>query len=234
MLMSPECDKIAVALVKFQGVVSNPNKARTASMGTYSYTYAALPDIVEELREVLAAYGLAVIQSVGSYEGNVTISTLVMHESGQWIESEPLSMPSGSKPQDIGSAITYARRYSYAATLGLVTDDDADGQQSAPAKKKAAPKKAAPKTDKPAHKVSAEPLTMPEMPKDRPDENSKGEAYIDPGQMTKMLEALRGKITDDALIDLADQYYEVPTLWHLTVDQARALALTIINGKEQS
>lgn len=129
--------EISGALVAFQSEVTNPPKSSVAKMGSYSYSYAAFPDIVDQMRPLLAKHKLAVLQTVGSDGNHVTVATRIVHESGQWFETEHVGLPAGAKPQDAGSAITYARRYSYTAALGLVTDEDVDGQQSTPKKPKA-------------------------------------------------------------------------------------------------
>lgn len=59
-----------------------------------------------------------------------------MHESGEWLETEPLVMrPVKNDPQGMGSCITYARRYSYSALLSISTDEDDDGHSASQAPK---------------------------------------------------------------------------------------------------
>ena len=76
----------------------------------------------------MAKNGLSVIQgnSIGA-NNTVIVETILAHESGQWIQSE-LCMPlAKNDPQGVGSAITYGRRYGLAAIVGIVADDDDDG-----------------------------------------------------------------------------------------------------------
>lgn len=112
MRMSESIASLAGSLVAFQSKAKNPPKDKTADMDKYKYTYAALPDIIDQNRDLLAAHGLAVVQSVGSENGLVEVTTAIMHESGEWIESAPFRLPAGSTPQNAGGAVTYARRYS--------------------------------------------------------------------------------------------------------------------------
>ena len=64
--------------------------------------------------------------SIGA-NNTVIVETILAHESGQWIQSE-LCMPlAKNDPQGVGSAITYGRRYGLAAIVGIVADDDDDG-----------------------------------------------------------------------------------------------------------
>ena len=120
---------IAEALAKAQGEFPAIPKNRTAKVpmkagGTYSYDYADLSDIVQAVRPVLAKHGLSFSQSVA---GQVLRSTL-FHSSGQMISSEiPFNCPPGGRPQDTGSALTYARRYCLCALLGVVAEEDDDG-----------------------------------------------------------------------------------------------------------
>ena len=73
------------------------------------------------MRPKLAKQELVLSQYV-SDEG---VSTVVYHETGQWISFPPLKItPVGATPQHVGSAISYARRYSILAVCGLATEDD--------------------------------------------------------------------------------------------------------------
>lgn len=94
----------------------------------FNSTYADLSAVWESCRELLAKNGLSVIQgnSLGA-NNTVIVETILAHESGQWIQSE-LCMPlAKNDPQGVGSAITYGRRYGLAAIVGIVADDDDDG-----------------------------------------------------------------------------------------------------------
>ena len=88
--------------------------------------------MIDAVRKVLPKHGLSIAQIVLPSEGVAHVSTMLMHESGQWLASE-CRMPydnTGSKNtvQSMGSAITYARRYSLSALVGVVADDDDDGE----------------------------------------------------------------------------------------------------------
>jgi hypothetical protein len=145
MNQSPEIDQLAAALAKFQSLVpiipkNHEAKIPTKSGGEYSYEYADLGDIIEAIKPHKAECGLSVVQtpgftvieSSGDQSCLHTLSTRLLHISGQWIEdSMILSVPGDIKTH--GSAITYARRYAQAAILGLVTDKDDDGTLAAEA-----------------------------------------------------------------------------------------------------
>jgi hypothetical protein len=125
MRQSEHCDSIAPCLVVALNKLKDIARSETANAGSYSYKYATLAQAAQQAREVLGEYGLAVHQDAhGDTLGSVSVTTRIWHASGQWVESEPLVMPAKGGPQDVGSAVSYARRYSLMATLGLATDDD--------------------------------------------------------------------------------------------------------------
>lgn len=112
-------------------------KGQTADTGSYRYSYADLASVTSAVRPTLAAHGLTVAQDVtGTTDGMVEITTRVYHTGGHVEIFGPLPMPRGRGPQDTGSAITYGRRYSLMAALGLATEDD-DGKQAQQAAERA-------------------------------------------------------------------------------------------------
>lgn len=130
---SESIKNIAKALAAFQNEVKNP--ANTAENPYFKSKYAPLNEILNDVRPLLAKHGLSVIQSTGGDGNNIVITTLIMHESGEWIESEPLVLESDtkkgiSKVQAAGSAITYGRRYALSAMLGISSEDDTDGNEN--------------------------------------------------------------------------------------------------------
>lgn len=130
---------LATALAKAQGEFTAAERDHIAKVmskkgaeSSYSYAYADLQAYLEVCRKPLADNGLSFIQNVGVDGQKATVSTLLIHASGQWLESDPLSLTaSDSLPQSIGSAITYGRRYSLSAVLGMASeaDDDANTAQ---------------------------------------------------------------------------------------------------------
>lgn len=94
----------------------------------FNSTYADLSSVWESCRETLARNGLCVIQgnSVGA-EKTLIVETILIHESGQWVQSELCLPLSKADPQGVGSAMTYGRRYGLAAIVGIVADADDDG-----------------------------------------------------------------------------------------------------------
>lgn len=121
--------EIAKALCQFQAEIKNP--ANSANNPFFKSKYAPLNEILNLVRPSLSKYGLSVLQMPSSNDGDVVITTLLMHSSGEWIEFCPLRMkPAKNDPQGIGSAITYGRRYALSAILGISSEDDDDGNSA--------------------------------------------------------------------------------------------------------
>jgi hypothetical protein len=118
-------DLIAPAWVAALNEMRDLARTETANAGSYSYRFATLSQATEQARTVLAKHDLAVQQFAWSDQpGTASVTTTVWHVSGQSIEAPALTMPVKGGPQDVGSAISFARRYSLMAFLGLATDDD--------------------------------------------------------------------------------------------------------------
>jgi len=103
----------------------------------FNSKFAPLDSIIEMIRPILPKHGLAVVQFTDIPEsGNgVIIETIITHESGQYISGR-LGMPTVKQdPQGYGSSITYGRRYALGAALGIVSDEDVDGNQPEGAEK---------------------------------------------------------------------------------------------------
>lgn len=133
---SHEFDQIAAALVKAQTMVRPAVK--DGRNPHFKSEYATLESVWDAVRDALAANDLAVMQlpAQGSPD-HCTISTMLVHASGQWIRSTA-SIPVahrfakdgrdlGTDAQSYGAAFSYGRRYGLAALLGVVSDDDDDG-----------------------------------------------------------------------------------------------------------
>jgi hypothetical protein len=123
---SDQIDEIAKALTKFQKAAPVIKKDKTANVGSYSYKYADLVSVWDAIRGALSDNGLSVIQSPTTQNGDLALTTLLIHGSGQYIEDTMPLKITQETPQGQGSAITYARRYMLSAMLGLVADDDND------------------------------------------------------------------------------------------------------------
>ena len=123
---SETINKLALALVKFNNEVSSIPK--DAKNPFYHSEYVTLDKLIISTRDILQKNGLSVMQFPLSVEGKIGIQTILLHESGEFIESEPLYMTPAklNDPQAAGSIISYLRRYSYQAILNLNTGEDDD------------------------------------------------------------------------------------------------------------
>jgi hypothetical protein len=118
---------LAAALVKAQADFRPAPKDNANP--AFRSRYADLATIVETVRPVLAKHALGFIQPVTSNEdGSITVTTVLVHSSGETLASPGVTVrPAKGDAQAVGSAITYARRYDLSSLLGIVADDDDDG-----------------------------------------------------------------------------------------------------------
>lgn len=117
--------ELAVALAKAQSEMKNATLNKTNPH--FRSKYADLAGIRDAVTPALAKNGIAVTQCIEIYGEMTVVATKLMHSSGEMIESRFPIMADVSKPQAIGSAITYARRYSLSAICGISADEDDDG-----------------------------------------------------------------------------------------------------------
>lgn len=147
MKKSDEIKDLVTALVKVQSEIKNPSKDTTNPF--YKSRYADLPAVLDSCRAVLVKHGLCLVQTTEITEnGGVVLNTTLAHVSGQWMSgSYPLN-PVKNDPQGMGSAMTYARRYSLQAIIGIVAEDD-DDAESAMGRSQSGPPKLAPPREQP-------------------------------------------------------------------------------------
>jgi hypothetical protein len=129
MKRSESIAKIAAALISFSGQVGRI--AKDASNPFHKNTYATLDQIIEQVRPILSENKLVISQDVSAENEYVTVSTFLLHESGEWLESSGTTLRlAKNDPQGAGAGITYARRYDLCAFLSLNTGEDDDGNSS--------------------------------------------------------------------------------------------------------
>lgn len=117
--------ELTKALVKVQGVLepARPNKQNPHLKNKY----ADLEAVWGVCRKPLAENGLAVLHTFSQADGAVTVRATLVHESGEFISTSITLTPVKPGPQEVGSTITYGRRYTLASLVGIVVDDDDDG-----------------------------------------------------------------------------------------------------------
>ena len=127
--MSPKIDKLAGALAKAQSEIRGAKKSSTNPF--FKSDYADLDTVIKSCFPQLTKNGLSVIQGNDTCDrGSFYVTTMLLHESGQWIKSK-LKMPiTKADAQGVGATITYARRFALSAMVGIAqTDDDGNSIQ---------------------------------------------------------------------------------------------------------
>lgn len=147
---SESINEVAKALCDVQ---ANLKPARFNSTNPFFKSkYADLNSVFDSCRSLMADHGLSITQFPGTAPMEsgpaVSLTTRLMHESGQWLEDTMVIPLSKATAQDYGSALTYARRYAISAIIGIVADEDDDGNQAQPPDRKKAVKSAAKPTKK--------------------------------------------------------------------------------------
>ncbi|MCM3492884.1 ERF family protein [Paenibacillus lactis] len=138
MIFSESNQAISKALVAAWGSIETPKHntnvtVKTKTGGSYEFSYTDLEGIFDALKSVYKENGIAVLQTPKTFfqDGNLVLSveTMLLHVSGEWVKSEPLSVLASNNMQDLGGQITYMKRYSLSAISGISTekDDDANG-----------------------------------------------------------------------------------------------------------
>jgi hypothetical protein len=138
---SEQINELAAALAKAQGQIQGAVKDSVNP--AFKSKYADLASVWEACRGPLAANGLSIAQLPAVQDdGRVAVTTVLMHLSGQFLSTTFSIRPGKDDAHGIGSAVTYARRFSLAAMVGVAPEDD-DGQAAvqrpAQAQAKAAP-----------------------------------------------------------------------------------------------
>lgn len=138
MIFSESNQSISKALVAAWGSITTPKHNKNVSVHTkagksYEFSYTDLDGIFEAIKEVYKENKIAVIQNAHTTKEDginyVAVETLLLHESGEWVKSAPLRAVASQSMQDLGGQVTYMKRYSLSAMLGIATeqDDDANG-----------------------------------------------------------------------------------------------------------
>ena len=131
---SEQINELATALSKAQGVIIPASKDTDNPF--FKSKYADLASVWEVARKPLADNGLSIVQ-LPSAEGNiVTLKTIIMHASGQYITSDLTMVAKDAGPQAIGSCITYERRYALSSIVGVASEIDDDGNTATEVKGK--------------------------------------------------------------------------------------------------
>lgn len=120
---SASVGELAKALAKAQGCMKAAQK--TKSNPFFKSKYADLEETWNACREALSNNGLSIVQMPFDNEGRIGVETMLLHESGEWIKGNlAVRMAKDNDPQNAGSIMSYLRRYSLQAAVGIATEDD--------------------------------------------------------------------------------------------------------------
>lgn len=137
-------NKLSEALCKAQKNFQTPNKKNYVKVSSrnaqFDYKYADYSEVLSCVKEALNNEGISILQPII----NNVVETILLHESGEYISSQtdiyitptPIKDNNGNivntyiRPQDYGSAVTYARRYALSAILALDSDEDDDANRA--------------------------------------------------------------------------------------------------------
>lgn len=130
--VSDDISDISKRLIEFHTKIKSIEKDQSNAF--FKNKYATLDSILSTIRPVLAECGLSILQfPIQANDHGVAIKTILMSESGQYIESDSMAITPGKlESQLFGSIITYSRRYSLSSILALSFEEDDDGCSSSP------------------------------------------------------------------------------------------------------
>lgn len=151
-MRSETTGELAKALAKAQAVIEGASKDSTNPH--FGSKYADLASVWAACRKALTDQGLAVTQTTAQRDEHIILITRLLHVSGEWVESELPLIFAKNDMQGLGSALTYARRYSLAAMAGVSPEDD-DGNAAVASTTKAQTSQA-PVSDGPLRVVKVE------------------------------------------------------------------------------
>lgn len=123
-----ETTDLIQALCKVQQELKPVLKNQEADIGRFKYAYADLSQVLEQAMPILNKHGIALIQTIENdrASGHIELHTILAHTSGQNITSKAPLILKENTPQALGSAITYMRRYSLMAMIGMVAQEEDD------------------------------------------------------------------------------------------------------------
>ncbi len=182
--------QLAAALAKAQGAIKNAARETLNANPHINKKYADLASVWDACRAPLAENGLAVVQRVTTEGDEVTVTTMLLHASGEFVSDSASARvaPIGAQQwvQALGLTVTYLRRYQLSALVGVAAaneDTDGEGASAEPAE---------PRSERPARSNGAAPATFPNFGK------AKGEAIAgaSPETLESYLGAARRTLAD--------------------------------------
>jgi len=143
MRTSEQINEIAAALAKAQAEVKNPSFNRVNPH--FKSKYADLGEVLSAVRPSLSKHGISIMQMTDVTDTGIVLHTRLTHSGGQWIEGVYPVSPMGTH-QQMGAALTYAKRQALSAIVGVAGEDDTDGEDTKDVDTKGVKPKASPPT----------------------------------------------------------------------------------------
>lgn len=129
MRMSPDgIGELAKALSKASLEFPAIHLDKTVNYKNVRFDYASLSNMISKIKPVLSKHGLSLVQFPVTVNNELNIESMLIHDSGQFLLSSISQKISSTDPKDLGSTITYLRRYSYGSILGIALDSDLDAE----------------------------------------------------------------------------------------------------------
>ena len=134
---------LAAAQAEYVPVPKNKTaKVKMKSGGEFSYNYADLASCLSMALPRLSKHGIAFSQPHALVDGKLRVVTFLLHESGEWLESDGIEISEDGDPQQFGAESTYFRRYDGCSFIGVAPDEDTDAQQAGNRTRKTTPAQA--------------------------------------------------------------------------------------------
>lgn len=182
--------------------------------------YVPLEQVIEVVLPILNKHGIVLVQTPTTLGGQPALKTILWHVSDEKVEDTMLlSSKTPNDPQAQGSAITYARRYALMSLLGLIGDEDDDGNRASQ------PAKSFNKwQDVPAYKKPA-PMTQPQKPVQQPIPSGAWEQDLATEPQRKMYFAMSrsNQLTPDEAKEFAKERFQLGSFSDITKKQISTL-----------
>lgn len=201
---------LAAALAKAQAAIQpaiKDKKNEAFKNGGKVSKYADLASVWDACREPLTSNGLSVVQMpVDAEPGRIALTTVLMHASGEFISSTVSTRLVNDTPQGVGSGLTYLRRYALSAMVGVVADEDDDGNAAS----------------QPQREASYQPERAP-LASEQPRQNGNGGALASDRQIGLIKGITRGW-----------KWSEADTLGYAAENNIRAASLAALTSRQAS
>jgi len=119
---SENINELAMALAKAQAEMTPAIK--DSNNPFFKSKYADLTSVWSACRDPLTKNGLSVVQTMNDIDGKLFLVSWLLHSSGQYIKSNLPIISQKNDAQSLGAAITYMRRFSLCALVGICPEDD--------------------------------------------------------------------------------------------------------------